>query len=198
MNSVQYGMEVPMNKIITSREALLLTAKTIVIEQGADSLNMRNLAKQSGVATGSVYNYFSSKAEVLIALVEDFWRTIYFPKFQQITEKETFLETVQFIYETLGTHLVEFRQIYLGTLSLLSAEEKQKGRSVEQEYMKHIKQHLLQLLNKDPAINPQVWNEVFTKERFLDFLFTNIITMLTKGISDCSFLLELLQKILME
>lgn len=187
-----------MNKIITSREALLLTAKTIVMEQGANSLNMRNLAKQSGVATGSVYNYFSSKAEVLIALVEDFWRTIYFPEFQQITEKETFLETVQFIYETLGTHLVEFRQIYLGTLSLLSAEEKQKGRSVEQEYMKHIKQHLLQLLNKDPAINPQVWNEVFTKERFLDFLFTNIITMLTKGISDCSFLLELLQKILME
>lgn len=51
-------------------EAMLDVALELVVEQGADALAMRELARRAGVQIGSIYQYFPSKAAVLRELAE--------------------------------------------------------------------------------------------------------------------------------
>ena len=74
MNNVQYRRRDDLNKTVTSREAILAASQKLVMEKGLQAVNMRTVASVCGVAVGSVYNYFPSKAELLTATVENVWR----------------------------------------------------------------------------------------------------------------------------
>ena len=58
----------------TLRDTLLGLAREVAEEQGPEAINIRDIARRAGVATGTVYNYFSGKDELLLALTEDCWR----------------------------------------------------------------------------------------------------------------------------
>ena len=67
----------------TLRDTLLALARKIADEDGLDAINIRFLAKKAGVATGTVYNYFTNKDEILLALTEEYWRqALLFPHCQ--------------------------------------------------------------------------------------------------------------------
>ena len=55
----------------TLRDTLLGLAREVAEEQGPEAINIRDIARRAGVATGTVYNYFSGKDELLLALTED-------------------------------------------------------------------------------------------------------------------------------
>ena len=59
-----------MNKVVTSKEDILAVSKEMVAENGVQAINMRNVARQCGVAVGSVYNYFPSKNDLMIAVID--------------------------------------------------------------------------------------------------------------------------------
>ena len=56
----------------TLRSNLLNLARNIADEKGIDAINIRAIANKAGVATGTVYNYFSNKDEILLALTEEY------------------------------------------------------------------------------------------------------------------------------
>ena len=58
----------------TMRDTLLSCARSTADSDGIDALSIRSIAKKAGVATGTVYNYFSSKDEILLALTEEYWK----------------------------------------------------------------------------------------------------------------------------
>ena len=64
-----------MNKVVTSKEELLDTARQIVFQEGIDQLSIRVLAKKLNISVGAVYNYFPSKSDLLLAIVESFCHT---------------------------------------------------------------------------------------------------------------------------
>lgn len=66
-----------MNTIKTSKEALLEASRAMAAEKGPSSVNIRALAKRCGVAVGSVYNYFPSKAALLAETVAGVWADIF-------------------------------------------------------------------------------------------------------------------------
>jgi len=53
------------------------------------SHKMCSLAGKAGVAAGTVYNYFSNKDEILLALTEEYWR-------QALLEMKTEITAVSF------------------------------------------------------------------------------------------------------
>ncbi|MGM2743209.1 TetR/AcrR family transcriptional regulator, partial [Bacillus cereus group sp. Bce013] len=59
-----------MNTPVTSREAILATCRNLVSENGITSINMRSVAQVCQVALGSIYYYFPSKNNLLIATIE--------------------------------------------------------------------------------------------------------------------------------
>lgn len=63
-----------MPKIIENiREALLVEAKRQIAERGYQNTTIRSVAKECGVAVGTVYNYFASKDMLIASFVLEDW-----------------------------------------------------------------------------------------------------------------------------
>ena len=57
----------------TLRDTLISLARSIADTDGIDAINIRTIAQKAGIATGTMYNYFSNKDEILLALTEEYW-----------------------------------------------------------------------------------------------------------------------------
>ena len=63
-----------MPKLIENpRERIILEASSLLKSQGYSALTIQAVAKHCGMAVGTVYNYFSSKDEVLAACISQSW-----------------------------------------------------------------------------------------------------------------------------
>lgn len=63
-----------MPKILENpKNSILLYAKEIVITEGIENLTMREVSKKSGIAVGTIYNYFPTKKDLTIELIENYW-----------------------------------------------------------------------------------------------------------------------------
>ena len=76
-----------MNKAVTSKEEILEVSRSIAASKGITAVNMRTVASECGIALGSLYNYFTSKAELLSTTVEAVWADIFPPIKYPKTEK---------------------------------------------------------------------------------------------------------------
>ena len=56
------------------RDSLLALCRETAEREGLEAINIRSIAKRAGVAAGTVYNYFSGKDDILLALTEEYWR----------------------------------------------------------------------------------------------------------------------------
>ncbi len=61
-------------RIENLREAILSAAKEALLAEGYDKLSLRGVARQCGVAVGTLYNYFPSKLDMTAAIMLDDWK----------------------------------------------------------------------------------------------------------------------------
>lgn len=59
-----------------NREALLRAASVVMSEKGVDGATMLEIAERADVGAGTVYNYFKSKDELAIAVLEDMMHSL--------------------------------------------------------------------------------------------------------------------------
>ena len=66
-----------MPKLIENlRERILADARQTLTDEGYRALSMRGLARRAGVAPGTLYNYFSSKDELVATIALADWRQV--------------------------------------------------------------------------------------------------------------------------
>ena len=59
-----------MPRQLTSREEILDSSAAVAKEHGLDAISIRGVAAARGVATGTIYNYFPSRDELVAATAE--------------------------------------------------------------------------------------------------------------------------------
>lgn len=182
-----------MNTVVTSKEAILKASKEIAADQGLQSLNMRDVAKYCNVAVGSVYNYFPSKADLVTATVEDIWKDI-FHKMSNNDNADNFIDCVTWLFETVNSGAKEYPEFFTVHSMNFSNDDKEKGRKVMNQYFNHIKDGMLKSLLNDNDVNIETFNETFTQELFIDFVFSNIITLLVNNQQSCHLLNEVIKR----
>lgn len=155
-----------MKKSATSKEELLAIAKEIAGREGIGNLNIRRLASESGIAIGTVYNYYPSKGDLIGAVMEDFWRNVFHGSHFD-TESGDFIGSVHDIHFRLRENLGSFREEFLKEMEVLSQTDQKRGRELEAFYLGHMKEGMLRILERDNRVAPEVWNETFTPERFV-------------------------------
>ena len=89
-----------LNTGITSKEAILQVCRGIVASRGLSAVNMRSVADECHIALGTLYNYYSNKDELLLAIVEDIWKAIFHMDHKCPTDF-TFPEYVAYIFECI-------------------------------------------------------------------------------------------------
>lgn len=175
----------------TLRDTLLDYARTLARSEGVDAINIRALAQLAGVATGTVYNYFSGKEEILLALTEEYWR-------QTLQEMDAAISTTSFC--TQLEEIIAFLRTHIdhsaGTLMASLGGVAPAGQARMASMQTLLVQTLVRGLERDPAIAPEVWDATLTREALARFLMANIMLLLRIRTQDPGLLLCMVRRIL--
>ena len=178
-----------MNKSVISREQLLGAAKEIAYGQGLSQVNIRAVAAKCGVAVGSIYNYFPTKADLIAAVIEDFWRTAAHRETCAAQPGESYPRYVGRLYTELLKDLSLFQSGWLAQIATLGAEERQKGRELEAKCFAHLKDGLVHAMAQDPrtAQRRDEWASL------TDLTFRTVMSLLREGAPDCAYFQRVLE-----
>ncbi len=177
------------------KEIILAEAKEIAINEGISKINIRTVAKNSGIAIGTIYNYFHSKGDLLIAVIEDFWKGAFKEIGLTSFSNGDFYQNLEIIYNILYIYISKLKESWLEQLSLLKSKEKLLGKQKEKEYLEKIHHIILRLMDMDNNLKAYPWCHIITKEKMTEFIFDNMLIMLKKGEEDIGFFIEILKRI---
>lgn len=167
----------------------------MVAEKGIPALNMRAVAGECGVALGSLYNYFPSKEDMLIATVESVWQDI----FRAEGGDGAGLPFPEYVGRLFGRVLRSAGEYpnFFGAHSLsFTGESKARARDTMERYFSHLKAEMALALDRDGAVRPDAFSPAFPQSDFLDFVLTNLLSLLLLGSGDCRGLQEILRRVL--
>ncbi len=99
-----------MPKIIDgARERILANAKKRLFENGYQHLSLREVAKESGIATGTIYNYFANKDYLIASIMLEDWGIAVEKMEKYITGASSVREGVEGICQAIDA----FSEIYI-------------------------------------------------------------------------------------
>ena len=139
----------------TLRDTLLELSRNIADKEGIDAVNIRAIAKKAGVATGTVYNYFANKDEILLALTEEYWM-----------QTDSFCENLHKIFFFLKERIERSAgrlMNSLGNVELMGQARMTSMQSV-------LETVIIQYMDQDAKIRKEIWSEAFTKKEFVHFV----------------------------
>lgn len=161
------------------KRTLLTCANRIECSEGVGAISIRRLASEANIAVGTVYNYFESKQEVLMALTETYWKEALVEMHERISA-ERFGDQLQEIITFLRSKMNDCAEILMRSLR----DDAEAGRMRMASMQRVLRQSLVERIDRDSAIPACVWTESFTKEAFADFAFTNILSLLQRKDED--------------
>lgn len=94
-------------------QLILDTAKAILFNKGYSKLSMRNIAKECGIALGTIYNYYPTKRDLVVEMMSGYWRT-YFDIFENIAKEDiSFFFKLHNVFNELERFIRTFKEIWL-------------------------------------------------------------------------------------
>jgi AcrR family transcriptional regulator len=194
MNIVQFGGE-KMNKVVTSREAILKVSQKIASEKGLQSINIRAVAKECQVSIGSIYNYFPSKADLVIATIEEIWKSFFHMR-SDYHQFDNFLHCTEWVFETIQQGTKEYPGFFLAHAQGLDDESLYQGKDMMEKYFQHIQEGMLWVLHQDQQVKKNIFDDDLTEEQFIQFVFSNMLQLLSQNQESCHILKEVIRRII--
>ena len=173
------------------RKTLLSSARRIECSEGVSAISIRRLAAEANIAVGTVYNYFESKQEVLLALTEEYWKDSLLQMHERVTA-ERFSDQLSEIITFLRSKMNDCAEILMSNLH----EDAENGRVRMASMQRVLRQALVERIDQDSAIPQNVWTDSFTREAFADFVFMNILSLLQQKEERADIFLEIVTRTL--
>ncbi len=192
MNNVQVG-GMRMNKAVTSKEEILKASREIVSSQGLSAVNMRLVASRCNIALGSVYNYFPSKSELMLATIESVWMDIFHMN-GAVEEFESFPQCLQWLFTSIRQSSDRYPEFFNVHSMIFASGDRSRGRKLMEQSLVHLKEKLLDNLNRDPRVHKECFQGALTKETFIDYVFTLLLSLLLEKKETCEPLLVLVEQ----
>lgn len=167
-----------MARVIDDPKGLILdTAQKILCEEGYAKLSMRNIAKEADLAVGTIYNYYSNKKDLIIDMMEEYWKQ-YFKILKEIeASEEDFYLKLKKVFNYLQDFIVNFREIWLRAEFYNSKDYVEAGVAREEIYIdKYIKSIELLLIKEIFNNKPELYNKISSKE-LSEFISMNLIAI---------------------
>jgi len=172
------------------RNDILSAAKEIAYEKGISNVNIRLVAQKSNVSIGTIYNYYETKSDLIIAIVEDFWNKAFKTIDIIVLENIDFYDKIQTIYEKLYVYVNQFKENWIKKLAHLTQNEKKGGKEIEKQYLIKIVCMISSIIEQEKKIN------ILEREKVAILIVDNMLASLRKNKNDFTFFIEVLKKYL--
>jgi AcrR family transcriptional regulator len=183
-----------MNTVVTSREAILEKCRDMVAKEGLASVSIRAVAEACSVSVGSIYYYFPSKDELLIATIEHVWQDIFHMEECGGLERP-FDETVQSVFNQVREGMKEYPHFFSAHSLSIAGSSRNEARETMEKCLKHMKKGLLSSLENDPLVKREVFVAPLTMEAFVSFVMDNLLTSLMLQKDDCEVVLSVVRNV---
>lgn len=181
------------NNTITSQEAILNVCRELVSANGISTLNMREVAKACNVALGSIYNYFPSKDDLILATIESVWKDIFHINCK-CTSNMPLDKYINSIFFSVLQSAEKYPNFLTAHSLSLASSEKSKAKNVMDRYFVQIKNDMANALASDSAVTKTAFNESFKQDDFIDFIMTNLIILFMQEQNNCEILIEIIRR----
>ncbi len=106
----------PQRKEIKTNQ-ILAAAMKVFAEKGYHYATVEDIAREAGVAKGSIHAYFENKLDVLLSIVLQFWQTVNQHTQQKLLLSSDSAETLKMIFDTFQELLLRDEQsLYWGKI----------------------------------------------------------------------------------
>lgn len=184
-----------MNNVVTSKEAILEVSRMLIQEKGWSAVNIRAVASAGNISVGSVYNYFASKSELVTTTIESIWMDIFQVPMQRASNCD-FLSCVEWIYRQLAIGAEKYPDfLKLHSMGFVSTDKTEGKQRMSQSWM-HIQKHLLDVLKRDTKIRSDAFDDVFTAEKFVGYIFSILYFSLLQKNYDASAVVEMARRLI--
>lgn len=163
-----------MPKIIENPQAIILEhAGIILAKQGYEALNMRAIAKSCGIATGTIYNYFPTKRELLLQMMTDYWET-HFAVIDEVSASgDNLFVRLKNIFSIMENFVLCFREIWMGM-----RQENKNAYATEDihhnhDYMRRLIEKVELVLVLEEQRNPSALNYPLPARELASFIVQN-------------------------
>lgn len=184
-----------LNRAVTSKEAIIMASKEIVIDSGMHALNIREVAKRCNASVGSIYNYFPSKEDLVMSTVRSIWAEIFQEKGDDASQDD-FIAYVESLFRKIQKGSEKYPFFISAHGMNFTDANKNKGRETMNQFFSRIEFSLLDALKKDQNTKADIFTEEFTETDFVSFIFSNIRSLIIEQNKSCKVLLEVVKKIL--
>ena len=65
--------ETQRSKLERKERVILEAARAIFVDHGFDGARVQEIARRAGIGEGTIYSYYESKAELMLAVLQQFW-----------------------------------------------------------------------------------------------------------------------------
>ena len=184
-----------MSRAVTSEEEILKVSCGIVAKKGIAAVNMRTVASECGIALGSLYNYFSSKSELLSATIESVWKDI-FQMGKTLEKCENIVEYLNLLFEGVENSRSRYPKFFSMHALGFTAGERQEGKKAMEVYFLRLKNQMAHFLENDEKIRQGIFTENLTAEIFTDYIFTLFLSILLEKQNEKESFLEFVKNYL--
>lgn len=173
----------------TLRDTLLDCARSVADSEGLGAVNIRSIARKAGIATGTVYNYFANKDEILLALTEDYWKQALVELGDAVTS-DSFCGQLEEIFLFLRDRIDRSAGRLMGSLVNVEAAGLHRMESMQTA----LESSLVRRMEQDGGIRGDIWDETFTRKKFARFLMMNMTMLLRARAQNMDFLMEIVKR----
>lgn len=159
------------------RQEILKQAKIILLEEGYKGLNMRTVAKECGFAVGTIYNYFSTKDDLLAQLMGDYWEEYYRILEQIDLEDLDFLAKLRKIYEQLEIFVDTFLETWIKMNREVHYQHSQNGLKRKDDFTEKLILKLETILKQEEIRGKGRINFEVTTYEISKFIISNFLMM---------------------
>lgn len=182
-----------MNTIVTSREKILAVCRGLVADKGLSAVNMRTVAEHCHVALGSLYYYFPSKDDLLIAAIESVWVDIL--KLDDLSSSQmNFAGFITQLTVCIKCGINKYPNFFTAHAMSLSSAGRAKGCESMQRYLTLVRSRMLDILKCDAQIDSEVFTGDFSREQLVDFILASIMAAMSQRNFDYVTLIEVVKR----
>ncbi|AMC92544.1 hypothetical protein AOC36_00605 [Erysipelothrix larvae] len=174
----------------TLRECILECAREIIDQEGPQNLSIRTLSQKVGVASGTIYNYFANKDEILLVITEETWKHALIEMNRQITAV-CFTQQLRDIYEFLKEEISDSTGALMNSLTNVQVIGRQRMQSMQSV----LRTDIIRRIGKDEQILPSIWNESLSEVDFADLIIMNMMENLRTNAPNIDCFIEVVKRV---
>lgn len=106
------GGELLPKTLVNVKDDILRVTRKLLSEEGYGSLNMRAIASNCGIATGTLYNYYKSKKEIVEEILKNEWSMMLRRIEQASKDNRNVIENIGIIYNELTVLMNDVHNIW--------------------------------------------------------------------------------------